>query len=1029
MPSESSLLSLDGYRISPQQARLWALQQSDSIPYRAQVGLKIKGDLQIHVLKVALQQVVNRHESLRTTFHRQPGISLPIQIIAATYQPSWQQIDLRDLAPQPQRDQIKHLLQLEKQYPLNFEHGPLLRALLLALTPQHHLLFITLPALCSDRQSLNNIAQDIGQIYVACLQPESYSGSHQTEVTQYLQFSEWQHELLADEADAAAGITYWQQQKFDTQPALKLPFATKLSAETPFQPDVYALYLDASQVGQLEAIAQHHKSSLANVLLTSWIILLWRIIQQSTLILNIVVNNRDYEELEETVGLLAKWLPLQFKLQPDFTFNDVLNQVTATLQTTQQQQEYYHWQSPSNPSVPNVIDAPISFEFITWPEVLITSATSFSVNHQYSCSDRYQLNLTCSHHAHQLVAELHYNTHLFQPDDIHNLAECLETLLTHLYLPPAQPIIRDLELVSDRHRHQLLNEFALSPPLLLSPSPPLPYSSCIHHYFEYQAHLTPNNLALVYEDQTFTYQELNHQANQLAYHLQTRGVGPDVLVGLYLERSPDLVVAILAVLKAGGAYLPLDPALPLAGLKRRLQSAQPLVLLSQQSLQATLASTTILPEIIYIDTFWDTLTQVHTTNPVSQVAPANLVYVMFTSGSTGHPKGVAIEHRQLLNYYHGIQARLALASGSKFATVSTFAADLGNTIIFSALCGGGCLHVISQARASDPLALVEYLYRHGIDCLKIVPSHLTSLLAAIPNQTIVLPQRLILGGEAAAWELVKQLQQRALGNHQILNHYGPTETTVGVLTHSIESLPQSVPTVTVPLGRPLAQTQVYVLDAQLRLVPMGVPGELYIGGLSLARGYWQQPALTATRFVPHPFSSEPGARLYKTGDRVRYLTDGTLEFLGRTDQQVKIRGFRIEPREIEVLLSEHPAVQQSVVMPWEHPPGSKRLVAYLVWHRDQSSNVTELRHFLREQLPEYMVPAVFLPLKQIPLTANGKVNRQALPDPKTVRQERAVAYVAPRTDMERTIATVWQETLRLEQVGMQDNFFDLGGHS
>ena len=1013
---------LEGYRLSPQQARLWTLQQQDNLPYRAQAGIQIQGDLQIEMLQTVLQQIIERHESLRTTFHRQPGISLPIQVIVDRLPPSWQFIDLTTLLPQAQPAKVKHLLQAEAQYSFDFERGPLLRAALLALAPQNHLLWVTVPALCCDRQGLNTLLHDISQTYASCLQ----SGANDfPAVTQYLQFSEWQHELLADEADAAAGIAYWQQQALATQAALKLPFAAKVAALRPFQTDVWEHSLPTESVNLLAAIAERYQASLANILLTSWVILLGRVLQESTFVLNIAFDNREYEELQDTVGLLIKWLPLTFKSSAEQTFGEVLQQVAATLESAQPQQEYFHWQAPLNQSVPNVVDAPISFEFTAWPDaVATTQAVTFALDHQSVCSDRYQLHLACSYRQHQLVAEFHYNPQLFQLADIQNLAECFETLLANLIASPSNPIVPTLGLVSDRQRHQLLNEFAVSPPLPPSAAPAFP---CIHHYFENQVRLTPTHPALVCEDQVFTYQELNHQANQLAYHLQSLGVGPDVVVALYLERSPHLVVAILAVLKAGGAYLPLDPVLPVAGLERRLASTQPPVLLTQQSLRSTLTAT--IAEVLCVDTFWDTLTQFNTANPASQVTSENLVYVMFTSGSTGQPKGVTIEHRQLLNYLHGIQARLALPNGSKFAIVSTFAADLGNTSIFPALCSGGCLHVVSQASASDPLALAEYLYRYEVDCLKIVPSHLASLLAAIPNQTIALPKRLILGGEAASWELVQQLQQRALGDYQILNHYGPTETTVGVLTYALEASPQINQTVTVPLGRPLDQIQTYVLDSQLQLVPIGVPGELYIGGANLARGYWQQPTATATKFIPHPFSSEPGARLYKTGDRVRYLADGTLEFLGRTDHQVKIRGFRIEPGEITAVLALYPDIQQGVVIPWEHPQTGKCLVAYIVWQRDQSPSITDLRIFLREQLPEYMVPALFIALKQIPLTPNGKINCKALPDPSTVRPERESAYVAPRSELELTIASVWQEILRVEQVGIQDNFFDLGGHS
>jgi amino acid adenylation domain-containing protein len=430
------------------------------------------------------------------------------------------------------------------------------------------------------------------------------------------------------------------------------------------------------------------------------------------------------------------------------------------------------------------------------------------------------------------------------------------------------------------------------------------------------------------------------------------------------------------------------------------------------------------------------------------VKPEHLVYVIYTSGSTGTPKGVAVEHQQLVNYLHGILEKLDLPEHSSFATVSTFAADLGNTVIFPALCTGGCLHVISQERATNPEAFAAYCRRHPIDCFKIVPSHLAALLNAAPSEPILPRQCLVLGGEAASWTLIEQIQQQ-IPDCRILNHYGPTETTVGVLTHPVESKLTRVGSETVPLGRPLANTQVYVLDKQLQAVPIGVPGELYIGGAGLARGYLNRPELTAERFISNPFSKVPSEnqrhplptpsspslrsplpnRLYKTGDLVRYLADGNLEFLGRVDNQVKIRGFRLELGEIEAVLSQHPGVWQAVVSVREDEPGNKQLLAYVVPNRAQPPNSSNLQSFLRQRLPDYMMPSAIAFLNALPLTANGKVDRKALPLPDGLRPELEAAYVAPSNDVERTVATIWQEMLHVEKLGIHDNFFELGGHS
>ncbi|HEY9832687.1 MAG TPA: amino acid adenylation domain-containing protein, partial [Stenomitos sp.] len=554
---------------------------------------------------------------------------------------------------------------------------------------------------------------------------------------------------------------------------------------------------------------------------------------------------------------------------------------------------------------------------------------------------------------------------------------------------------------------------------------------CIHHLFEQQVERTPDNIAVVFENQQLTYAELNAKANQLAHYLKQQGVGAEVLVGIYAERSLNSIIALLGILKAGGAYLPLDPALPQESLIFRLQDAKVPVLLTQPELLKRKDAAT--QSVIYLDADWETIAQESDANPISERTPENLAYVLYTSGSTGQPKGAAIEHRQILNYLYAILEKLELPAGANFAMVSTFAADLGNTVIFPALCTGGCLHIVSQDRASDPEALAEYFQHHPIDCLKIVPSHLATLLTSSTSASILPRQCLVLGGEAASWNLIEKVQQ-FVPNCRILNHYGPTETTVGVLTYSVKSKHNSYNTKTVPIGRAIANTQVYLLDEQLQPVPIGVPGELYIGGAGLAREYLNRPELTAEKFITvknlggqdaHP------TRIYKTGDKARYLPDGNIEFLGRVDNQVKIRGFRIELGEIEAVLSQHPEVLQTVVIVREDDPGNQRLLAYFVPKGKQacSCSTQKLRRFLKKKLPDYMIPSAFVRLKTLPITPNGKVDHRALPAPDSARPELEKSFVAPRTSTEEVLAAIWADVLGLKQVGIHDNFFELGGHS
>jgi len=1001
--------TIEGYRLSPQQKHLWFLQK-DSYAYRTQVSVYLEGELKLEVLKEALHRVANQHEILRTTFHQRPGIRTPIQIIADSGKLSWKNISLCHLAPKEREAKVKELLEQERHFVFDLEQGPLLHLSLLKLSANRQILLVSMPSLCADSWSLKNLVQEISDTYAACLEGEELSN----EPVQYIQFSEWQNELLEEE-EAQPGRTYWHQQDIGSLPALTLPFEKKSSEQRQFTPDIHALKIEPNVVAKLEANATLNNTTIAEFLLACWQTLLWRLTGQSDIVVSTVFNGRKYEELHETLGLLAKWLPVHCPFQENFQFTEILSQIGKTFHNHYKWQEYFLWET-SEESIGDTEKFPISFEFEEWPNKSDAGGVSFSLYQRYVCFELFKVKLTCLQTEESTIAEFHYDASLFSGEDIERLAEQFLTLVESAAHNP-EATVSELEILSKRDRHQLLLEFN-------NTQTHYPQNKCIHQLFEEQVERTPDQVAVVFENQQLTYAELNACANQLAHYLQQLGIEPEVLVGLYAERSLEIVIGLLGILKAGGAYLPLDPALPVEGLAFRLQDAQSPVLLTQQSLAKTLPQLPV--QIVSLDADWQNIAQSSDANLPSITVSNNLAYTLFTSGSTGTPKGVAVEHGQLLNYIYGITDRLDLPIGSSFATVSTFAADLGNTSIFSALCMGGCLHVVSQERASDPEALADYFRRYPIDCLKIVPSHLAILLASSQSRYILPYRRLILGGEAASWELIETIQQRSPGC-QIFNHYGPTETTVGVLADRIEDNSVSDRTQTVPLGRPLANTQVYVLDQQLHPVPIGVPGELYIGGGGLARGYLNRPELTSERFIPNPFVSE--TRLYKTGDVARYLPDGKLEFLGRTDYQIKVRGFRIEVGEIETLLGQHPGVRHGAVVVWGEQEEDKRLVAYVVPHPKQVPSVSDLRHFLSEKLPEFMIPSAFVKLKSLPLTPNGKVDRRALPAPEQSRIALEEDYVAPRTPLEEQLTKIWAKVLGIERVGIHNNFFELGGHS
>jgi len=564
--------------------------------------------------------------------------------------------------------------------------------------------------------------------------------------------------------------------------------------------------------------------------------------------------------------------------------------------------------------------------------------------------------------------------------------------------------------------------------------------SALHSLFEAQVQRTPELPAVAFEGDMLSYRQLDQRAGALASTLRDAGIGPDVIVGLFVERSIDAVAGLLGVLKAGGAYLPIDPATPPDRVALMLGDAHVTVLLTQTSLRAQAPAGRA--RVICLDRFdWADAgpPKLHAkAGPASiSVRPDHLAYVIYTSGSTGRPKGVCIEHRNIVAYTRAVSERLKLEPGWQHATVSTMAADLGHTVLFPSLTTGGCLHLIAAARAENPAKLAEYFMREQIDVLKIVPSHLAALQSGQTTDRVMPRRRLIVGGEASRLDWIQELR-RTTPSCEVFNHYGPTETTVGVLTYRVGATLPRTATGTLPLGGPLPHSTVHVVDDQGREVQPGGEGELLIGGDGVGRGYLHRPELTAERFIPDRFDERPGRRLYRTGDLVRVLTDGTLEFCGRIDDQIKIRGYRVEPGEIAAVLAELSGVKQALVIGMDDATGSKQLVAYVVpaWSASRPQpNPTEvvtpatLRAHLKSRMPPYMVPSAFVLLDSFPLNANGKIDRRALPPPVAEHAATAGTPVSPMSSTEAALAEIWTSMLGVPSVSVNDSFFDLGGHS
>jgi amino acid adenylation domain-containing protein len=1039
------LSQIEGYRLSPQQKRLWTIQEGNDV-YRATCRLHLEGALQPERLKAALLEVINRHEILRTTLRRVPGIKVPLQVVTEAGQLAWETLDLRERVREEQEAALAGHFQEIGRLPFDYEQGPLLRSMLASLSASQHALLLCLPALYADTWTLRNLTQEIAAAYAASTDgsTRSVSGAERSrrssdtdEVVQYVQFSEWQNELLEGE-EAEQGKTYWREQDFSALDGLSLPYEIKLADRPPFDSKVFTSLIEPKVA---EALAQS-TTSLKASLLAAWQVLIWRLTRQSDIVVGMAFHGRKFEELESGLGLFAKWLPILSRLQAEYPFNEIVRQVNQALEGAETWQDYFLWEESLGP-VSLEEGYPFAFDFETRSAQASAAGVSFNLTRPSICAERFKVKLVCDHDEKGLIAEWHFDAGLFSIESIQCLAEQYQVLLESITKNP-EAAIGELGLLSPSVRQGLIVEFNAT-------EAPYPADLCVHQLFEAQVARTPDNEAVICGDQSLTYAELNTRANQLAEHLQTLGVGPESLVAVCMERSLEMVVALLGVLKAGGAYVPLDATYPPERLAYMLEDSRARVLLTQSHLLKTPnfqipnpKSLTTIP----LDTERETLNQQSAiSNLQSTTSPENLAYLIYTSGSTGQPKGVMVTHRGVINYLTWCQQAYPLDGGLGSPVHSSISFDLTVTSLFAPLVTGRRVRLLPEAFGVD--RLTEALRQEAdFSLIKITPAHLQLLGEHLPPELLASRTRaFIIGGENLLVDHIARWQ-KAAPDTALVNEYGPTETVVGCCVYWAP--PGEHSTGSIPIGRPIINTELYILDEQQRPVAIGEPGELYIGGIGVGRGYLNRPELTAEKFVPNPFVTldDEGRktkderdllrlssfvlRLYKTGDLARFRPDGNIEFLGRIDHQVKIRGFRVELGEIESTLSRHPAVQENVVLARADGHGERgaaSLVAYVVVRRGESPTDTELRNFLAEKLPEHMLPTTIVRLPTLPLTSNGKVDRRALPAPDSSRPNLEQVYIAPRTPVEETLATIWSQVLGVEKIGVQDNFFELGGHS
>jgi amino acid adenylation domain-containing protein/non-ribosomal peptide synthase protein (TIGR01720 family) len=1001
--------------LSFSQERLWFLDQLEqgSAAYVVPLAMRLTGKLDGRALSRTLDELVRRHDVLRTTFSSRDG--RPVAVVHA-FAGIEMPVTRRTEVLVGERDgDVRRLATEDARQPLSLATGPVFRAQLLAYDVEDHALLLTMHHVVADAWALGVMNHELATLYDAFSQGRP---SPLPELAlQYTDFAAWQRRFLSGEA-LEAQLAYWRAELAGAPSALDLPTDRPRPPAMTYAGSWRRVTVPADVLAALNDLSRREGATLFMTLLAAFDVLLARYTGQDDLVVGTPVAGRRHAETEAMIGFFINTLVLRARVSDDEPFVALLQRVKETCLSA-----YAHQDTPferlvqeldpeRDPSRSPLFQVLFSMQNTPRSEMAMAGLVMRSVGAEAATS-KYDLTLAVGETPRGLAVTLEYRTDLFDATTIDRMLGHYAALLTAIAARADAPV-GDLSILDPAERHRLLvewNDTAVELP-----------AACVHELFVAQASRTPDAVAAVAGAAHLTYRALDARSNQLARYLRSLGVGPDTLVGLCIGRSLDAVVGILGILKAGGAYVPLDPTYPVERLAWMLEdSAVPIVL----TLEAIADELPAAAMMIRLDADAPTIaaeSDAALAASAPAATPESLAYVIYTSGSTGKPKGVLIQHRGLTNYLLWAAKAYDVASGNGAPVHSSLSFDLTVTGLFTPLLAGRTVELIPEQGEIEALAsaLSE---RGGYSLVKVTPAHLEVLDQMIPAASAAAATRaFVIGGEALSWEAVAFWRRNAPAT-RLVNEYGPTETVVGCAVY--DAAREGSFTGSVPIGRPIANTRLYVLDKRLRPVPIGVPGELYIGGAGVARGYLNRPELTRERFLDDPFGG--AGKLYKTGDLCRYLPSGDLDFLGRIDHQVKLRGYRIELGEIESVLAQHPGVGETIVLAREDQPGDKRLVGYFVATDEPAPAAAELRAFLASRLPEYMVPTAFVALATIPLTPNGKVDRRALPAPDARAAEGT--YVAPRSPVEEVLAGIWADVLDMEQVSVHDDFFALGGHS
>jgi len=997
------------YALSPiQQGMLFhSLNTEQSGIDIEQVLWTLDRDVKVEALRQAWQAAIAQHPVLRTCFDWS-GLEGPVQTVRESdVQLETAEEDWSQLSATEQEERLGTYLAEDRSRGFDLAQAPLMRLAIAKLGDNTFKVIWTFHHILLDSHSLPLILEAVWGNYAAICQGEDLP---QTSFPAYQDYIDW---LQQQDLDRAEG--FWREElKGFSAPTPLVTASSATVSEGEANHDREKLLLSPEKTARVKSWAQSHNLTLQTVVQGMWGLLLSRYSSESDVVWGMATScRRQPTGAESMLGLLLNTLPVRVQV-------DSNTPVLAWLQSLQEKWEQlreYDYTPLSKilewsdvPRGADLAESLLVFEEQSLQETMRGRGEAWQ-GQEFELRHKSSFPLTFSvYGGEQLRLALEYNCARFTPDSIVRMLGHLQTLLEGAIANPQQTL-GQLPLLTEVEQQQILVEWNQT-------QTDYPKDSFVHELFTEQVARTPDAIALEFEGQQLSYRELNRRANQLAHYLQGMGLQPDVLVGLCVERSPEMVVGLLGILKAGAAYVPIDPAYPKERIAHMLSDSEAPLLVTTQDLLPGL------PEgqnakMVFLDADRSAIAQASEENPTSEVQPHHLAYAIYTSGSTGKPKGVMIQHQNLTNFLISMQEKPGLTPSDVLLAVTTISFDIAELELHLPLITGAKVVVVSREVAFDGPKLLAKLSESKATLMQATPASWRLLLAAGWDSQY--PVKALCGGEAMPPELAGKILETG---STLWNMYGPTETTIWSTLTQLES--NELP---ICIGRAIANTDIYILDANLQPVPIGVPGELHIGGDGVARGYRNRPKLTAEKFISNPFRPDAGARIYKTGDLARYLPDGTLECLGRIDHQVKIRGFRIEQGEIESVLVAHPSVKQAVVVAREDEPGDKRLVAYMLANEGEKLVVTDLRRHLLDKLPDYMVPSAFVTLEEMPQTPNGKIDRKALPAPGGDRPELEQAYTAPQNETEQLLAKLWGQALKLDKIGVRDNFFDLGGNS